>query len=100
MATRRKKLTHFLLRRVLLEGTYKINGSLPVFPRPPTLCSIKEPDVQTRLDDYFGTLVCHLLSQPAFQIVIFFASTPNISDLLACGEESKMNVDLVVNFIN
>ena len=50
-------------------------------PPPPPLCSIKEPVIQNWKDSYFQTLVCHFLSQPAFQIKLYSLSQHLVSQI-------------------
>ena len=70
------------LRLAILGDIYKINALLLCFfTPPPHLCSLKELAFRPQKDDYFETLVCHLLGQSAFLIVILLVSTLHLSEI-------------------
>ena len=67
----------------------KLNGLFTVFPHlPPSLIHKWTWHLDWQ-DGYFEVLVCHLLSQLSFWIVVFLASTPHLSDSLASHAVSE-----------
>ena len=60
----------------------------------PALCSIKELASRPLQDGFFEILVCYLLSLTAFQVNSYSRPQHLASDLLACCETSRVNLDL------
>ena len=99
MASGRKKLTHPLRNLARTRKCWYLQQLTAFFyfiASPPTLCSIKQTNIQTWARWFFGTLVHHLLGLLAFWIKsLFLDPTPPLSIFLACRAASSMSLDSV-----
>ena len=84
------------LRLAILGDICKINGLFTLFPPPCHLWSIKEPGIQTPKRWLFWNISLPSSWSAGFlNKIVFLASTPRLSDSLACHVESTASLELV-----